>query len=709
MELRPEHNCWRTTRIERGGFLLSGQSYFRAFRKMVIGAERYVYVLAWDLSEKIETVRDADYDDGYPSGLADFVFAVLEDKPELEIYILLWDYSMVYAAEREWLPLTRWRKEGHSRLHFAVDDAISGGASHHQKVIVMDDALALCGGFDLSAWRWDTTEHLAKDPRRVTPKGDPFQPYHEMEIVVSGPAAKDLGELCAIRWERATGERLPRPEQRRGPLPWPEEMEIPFEGEDAAIALTFSRYKEYAPSRHIERLHLDLIAEAEDYLYIENQYLSSHTIVEALAGRLREEAGPEVIIVLTRDTGGWLEEGTMGVLRDRLLEILSEADAHGRFRAYFPFVEDEEGNESQVYVHAKLLIADDRMVEIGSANLSNRSMKVDSEADVVMVKEKPAAFIRDLLHRLLGIHFRMPADEVASHRRETASLGRAIESIRDGRRHRLEPLPSGCNNMFQRKLANTQLLDPDEPISPSYWIRETLRRAEADAGPARSRWRIRLEVGAWLVAGILLAYSVKEAWGGAIDKDSVVAYLEGVRSHPYVILILLAVFFVAGLIAVPINLLLVAGTIVLGPPAAYGCGLVGALASAAAGFGVGHWLGKPLIRLLASERLERLAEKIGDRGPLSVALIRIVPIAPFNVINFVAGFSRLRLSTFMTGSVMGMMPGMLAVVLVTHQVQSVVTRPNWQTWVGLVAVLLLVGGVAARVRRNFNRGKGPLK
>jgi len=709
MDLQPDHNCWRTTRIERGGFLLSGQAYFLAFRKMVIEAERYVYVLAWDLSEKIETVRDADFDDGYPSGVADFVFAVLEDRPELEIYILLWDYSMVYAAEREWLLLTRWRKEGHSRLHFAVDDAISGGASHHQKVIVADDALALCGGFDLSAWRWDTTEHLPKDERRVTPKGDPFQPYHEMEIVVTGPAAKDLGDLCAMRWERATGERLPRLASRHAPPPWPEGVEIEFGDEAAAIALTFSRYKEYAPSRHIERLHLDLIAEAEDYLYIENQYLSSHTIVEALAKRLREEDGPEVIVILTRDTGGWLEEGTMGVLRDRLLEILAEADAHDRFRAYFPYVEDEEGNTSQVYVHAKLLIADDRMVEIGSANLSNRSMKVDSEADMVIVKDQPADFVRDLLHRLLGIHFQMPADEVGSHRERAGSLREAIESIRDGRLHRLEPLPVGCNNVIQRKLANTQLLDPDEPISPSYWIRESLRRAENDAGPARARWRLYLEVGAWLLVGIVLAYAVKEAWGSVIDKESVVGYFEGFRSSPYAILILFAVFFVSGLIAIPINLLLVAGTIVLGPLAAYGCGLVGALTSAAAGFGIGHWLGKPLIRLLASERLERLAEKIGDRGPLSVALIRIVPIAPFNVINFVAGFSRLRLSTFMLGSVLGMMPGMLAVVLVTHQVQSLVARPNWQTWLGFAAVVGVIAAVVVWVRRNFNRGKGPLK
>jgi len=114
-------------------------------------------------------------------------------------------------------------------------------------------------------------------------------------------------------------------------------------------------------------------------------------------------------------------------------------------------------------------------------------------------------------------------------------------------------------------------------------------------------------------------------------------------------------------------------------------------------------------RIRAGDVIQPVAEKIGGRGPLSVALIRIVPIAPFNVINFVAGFSRLRLSTFMLGSVLGMAPGMLAVVLVTHQVQSLVARPNWQTWAGLGAILCLVGGAVIWVRRNFNRGKGPLR
>ncbi|MFP4068922.1 MAG: VTT domain-containing protein [Verrucomicrobiota bacterium] len=707
MELKEGENCWRVSRIERGAFLLSGQAYFRAFRQALIRAERAVYILAWDLSEKIEMVRDEADDDGYPSGLADFIFAILEEKPELQIHILLWDYSMVYLAEREWLPFTRWRQEKHPRLHLELDDALNVGASHHQKVVVVDEALAFFGGFDLSAWRWDAPEHEPDDPRRKNPKNEPYQPYHDIQVLVEGPMVDDLAELCAMRWKRATGDELPRMPEKPGDGSggrWPEGMQVDLENETAALALTFSRYKEYEPSRHIERLHLELIEEAEDYIYIENQYLSSHTIVEALAQRLKEADGPEIILILTRDTGGWIEEGTMGVLRDRLLEILKEADRHDRFGAYYPFVEDEDGHSSQVYVHAKLMIVDDRVIEVGSANLSNRSMKVDSELDLVVVKDAPAGCVTSLLERLLAMHFQVSTETVRERRDGNASLIAAVEGLRDGRLHRLEHLEIGCNNRLQRKIADTQLLDPDEPISPAYWMRELLRDQLEARGPDRFWRRTWVKVAAFVALGLLLAYGLKEAWGDVITKDAVVAYFEGFRNSPYALPILLGVFVLAGLIAVPVNLLLVAGTIVMGPWVAFGCGLAGSLASAALAFAAGHGVGKPLIRLLAKDQLESLARTVGRRGPLSVALIRIVPIAPFVVINLVAGFSGLRFSTFMLGSVMGMVPGMLAVVLLTRQIRSALADPSWRTWLVLGLLVAAVGAAAVYLKKKFRRG-----
>jgi len=693
--LREGDNCWKHSNIERGTFLIGGETYFSAFRKAVINAERWVNILAWDLMEDIDLVRGQDPADGFPVKLADFLFAVADARSDLEIRILLWDYSLVYLAERDWLPFSQWKLDGHPRVIVEQDQAISLGVSHHQKVVVIDGGFAFCGGLDLSAWRWDTLEHKAVDPRRVDPKGEPYQPYHDIHMAVTGQVARDLQELFRLRWQRATGDGLVQAEGDRGREVWPVDLPVDFENVEAGIALTFSRYKDYAPCRQIEQLHLDLIRCAERYIYIENQYLSSHVIVDALIERLQQADGPEVILILTHDTGGWMEEGTLGLLRERLLERLDEADLHNRLGVYYPFVADESGNSSQVYVHAKLSIVDDNTVEIGSANLSNRSMKVDSEVDLVIRQNSVFPAAQKLLRRLLAVHFNTSSEKVHEQLEASASINGAIRVLQKQHLHKLVDFEFDCGGPLRRKLADSQWLDPDEPIDPGYWMRKAVSGVNAQVAPAYS-WRKYLKYALWLVAGLLAAYALKQAWGSVIDKESLDQFFSVLRGSVWLIPSLLSIFFVAGLIAVPINLLLVASTLALGPWVTFLCGFVGSLLSAFAGFGAGHFGGKPILEKLFEQKINDLSQKIGNRGVFSVALIRVVPIAPFVVINLVAGISQLKFRIFATGSVVGMLPGMLGVVLVTYQAKNAVTDPSWQTWALLAGlVIVLIGGAYA--------------
>jgi phosphatidylserine/phosphatidylglycerophosphate/cardiolipin synthase-like enzyme len=93
-----------------------------------------------------------------------------------------------------------------------------------------------------------------------------------------------------------------------------------------AVARTMHAYGDEQAVREVERLYLDSIAAARRTIYIENQYLSSHRIGEALKQRLEEAEGPEVVIVLPQKTGGWLEQHTMDVLRGRILRNLRASD-----------------------------------------------------------------------------------------------------------------------------------------------------------------------------------------------------------------------------------------------------------------------------------------------------------------------------------------------------------------------------------------------
>ena len=106
-----------------------------------------------------------------------------------------------------------------------------------------------------------------------------------------------------------------------------------------------------------------------------------------MAARLAEPDGPEIVLVVPRICSGWLEERTMGVGRARLLHQLRAADQHGHFRVYHPRLPGSGDACPDLNVHAKVMIVDDVLARVGSSNLSNRSMGLDTECDLVLDAE----------------------------------------------------------------------------------------------------------------------------------------------------------------------------------------------------------------------------------------------------------------------------------------------------------------------------------
>src|SRR3546814_14781470 len=96
------------------------------------------------------------------------------------------------------------------QIELCLDKMLPVGASHHQKVVVADDAVAFCGGLDLTIKRWDTPEHLPQHPLRRDPAGQDYQPFHDVQMMVDGEAAAALGDLARRRWKRVTRESLDR-------------------------------------------------------------------------------------------------------------------------------------------------------------------------------------------------------------------------------------------------------------------------------------------------------------------------------------------------------------------------------------------------------------------------------------------------------------------------------------------------------------------
>ena len=170
--------------------------------------------------------------------------------------------------------------------------------------------------------------------------------------------------------------------------------------------------------QEVSAIALQSIAAARRFIYIENQYLTSAAVGAALARRLAEPDGPEVIAVLPREEHGWLEQSSMGVMRARLLRHLRASDHHGRLRLFYPTIPALD-ESACMNVHAKVMIVDDRWARVGSANLSNRSMGLDTECDLVLDAE---------LDPRLGAGDRVaaqPADRRAPRLRPAVGRGRA--------------------------------------------------------------------------------------------------------------------------------------------------------------------------------------------------------------------------------------------------------------------------------------------
>lgn len=700
--LERDRHYWRRCRAQRLRLLVDGADYFAAFHDAVQRARRSVLVLGWDLDSEIRLRRDDDAGDDPPVRLGDFLNRMAARRSGLHIHVLVWDFAMIYALERELLPVYKLQWRTHRRLQFHMDDQHPVGASHHQKIVVIDDRLAFVGGLDLTRGRWDTSEHRPKDPRRID-SGETYPPFHDLQWVVEGEAAAALGELARERWYRATGRRLPEPQSDTADL-WPAGCRPDCEQVAVHIARTEPAYENHPEVREIERQLLAAIDSARRSIYIENQYLSSAAIGDALAERLAESEGPEVVMLLPRASSGWLEQATMDVLRARLLERLRRADRHDRLRVYFPYIPGL--GEDSLMVHGKLLCVDQDYLCIGSANLSNRSMGLDTECNLTLSAEDDPGLRRAIgaiRNRLLAEHLDRDIETVTAAIEREGSLKAAIESLRGAGRS-LEPLDWRVPEALDRTVPDAALIDPEQPMRSELVVRQLLPEGEQPAQRDWPEWGLALGVlGGLLMLAGLWHWTPLGTW---LDSEALTGWIGRFADSPLGLPVALAAFVLASLTAFPITVLIVVNAAVFGPVYGFCYALAGCLLGAAAGYGAGYWLGRGSVRRLAGRRLNRLSRQLTRRGVLAVALVRNLPIAPFTVVNLVAGATRIRLRDYLLGTLLGMTPGLLALTIFAGGLMRVLSNPRPTTIAGVTGAVAAAGALAWGFQRWLRRRRG---
>jgi phospholipase D1/2 len=677
-------NCCALAHSNRIALLVDGEAYFSAFARAAERAVHSILVAAWDFNSSACLRVEPSTGHEPPTRLGDFLNWLVRRRRELKVHVLDWDYPMLYGTDREIPPIYGLGWKPHRRVQVTYDNTHPVGGSHHQKIVVIDDAMAFVGGFDLTARRWDTSDHCAEHLGRVS--GDsPYPPFHDLMMAVDGDAADVLAGIVRARWLAATHEAL-APVSSGGD-PWPPALQPDLTDVRVAVARTLPNGQGRPEVCEVEALYLDMIACARRHIYIENQYFTSHRLGEALAARLSEPDGPEIVLVTRLLSHGWLEEHTMHVLRDRLIRRLREADCRRRFHVYYAHI-DGLKDGTCIDVHSKLMIVDDEIVRVGSANFCNRSMGVDSECDVAIEARgdlRIAATVRNFRNRLLGEHLDVPAPRVDAEVQQRGSLHDAIEALR-GRARTLKPLDD-VPEWSDTVVDIASVADPERPVSLDELVAEL--RPEVPASGA-------LSVGGKLLTLALVLVALAGAWrysplAGLLSVDRVTRWADEFAHSPWAPFVVLLAYTPACLVMFPRPIITLGAVIAFGPWLGFGYALAGIMLSALLTYLAGRQLPRDIVRKLGGVRLNKVMEALGRRGLLAMTALRLVPLAPFAVVNLAAGAIHIKLWHFMLGTLFGMLPGTLVATVFGGELEAALRNPSQ------ISYGLLAGAIGAAV------------
>lgn len=485
--LRPGETCWRREHAPRTALLHDGAAYFAAARQALVAARRSILLIGWSFDPRT-CLRPESADPSGDEALGDLLRRLKLQRPELAIRLLIWDMPWPISANSDMKPPAIRERLGPG-IDYRIDGTLPFGACQHQKILVVDDRIAFCGGSDFEANRWDTPAHRDRDARRRLPSGKAYPPRHDVMLAVDGAAARALAALARERWRAATGEALPaEPESdpAADPVvdglvdPWPEGLAPDFADARVAIARTVPALGSAPAIRENEALFLRAIAGARRSIYLENQYFTAPLVAEALGRRLEEPDGPEIVVVVAERSPNGFDRLTMDGARRGLIARLKARDRFGRFRILAPHT----ASGQPILVHSKVSVFDDTLLRVGSTNLNNRSFGYDTECDLaVAAGDGPEdaglrAAIARVRERLLAHHAGCEARAFAERVAAGGSLRAALDDPGLVPPRRLCPLVASRRGPLARLVEAWHIGDPDGPGDAwRPWRRPGLLRA----------------------------------------------------------------------------------------------------------------------------------------------------------------------------------------------------------------------------------------
>ena len=470
----PGETCWRTAPAPRTAFLIDNHAYYTALHEALNSARHSILILGWAFDPRTRLAPDGFEAPDDPDEIGRILIGLAKTRPELDVRLLIWKSLLGVNGSQDFLRHRAQSSFARTPVKFRLDNSVPFGACHHQKIVVIDNRLAFCGGGDMVTNRWDCSSHLHNDPRRILPEQSHHPARHEVMMMVDGPPAEILGDLFRERWREATGEIMAasvRPDSD----PWPSRVLPNIFDSDVAIARTQPGWKGRTTVDEIRKLTLACIEDAKHTIYLENQYFTSPLIVGALAARLADRDGPEVVLISTGHAPSWFDQLTMDSARNPMIHRLRDADLFGRFCAFWP----RTSYGDAIVVHSKVSIFDDRIARVGSANLNNRSGGYDTECELAVLADNEASRrgIAAFQDRLVSHFLAVSTDALVQARIAHGGLVAAIKAL--NQKDRLAPIITPTSNCLEEFVTSLHLGDPT-CVSDSW----RLRRCHWETRPA---------------------------------------------------------------------------------------------------------------------------------------------------------------------------------------------------------------------------------
>jgi phosphatidylserine/phosphatidylglycerophosphate/cardiolipin synthase-like enzyme/uncharacterized membrane protein YdjX (TVP38/TMEM64 family) len=718
--VRPERNCYRIAQADQIDLLVDAAAYYRALYQCITQAKERLVFLGWQFDSRVSLLRGEEADCAHgPVQFLPLLQKITEERPDLQVYILAWDHSIVFAPEREWFQLYRFQQATSDQIHFVFDNLYPAGGSHHQKIVLVDDVVGFCGGLDICGDRWDTPQHRRRDPLRKNEDGTRYSLFHDVQIAVQGKAVSVLEEIFLDRWAAATGERLlPLSPDHARRFDLPHTMRLSGGPVSISRTLPVGTCGRTTPVQEIAQFYDDAITSAKQLILIENQYFTSRRVFEALYKRISDTSRPgvEVIMILPQAAQNWKEELAIGFEQRRMLQRLEAAARANRapLGIYTPI---KTGTAplppTPIYVHSKVLVIDDRILSIGSANTSNRSLGLDTECNINIEAEEDhrRREVAHVCYTLLGEHLEQPPEAVESLIQQKGGWVAALDAVsgQSGRLHKLndaspetwidQVLPEGIcfdpesplssEDLFEKLFFSPMLSVQEEEVSE-----ESGRKDRQKAPPSDQSKRRTLLKGIPLFLlpfiGILLYFFLEKK---GVDLRSWMTTLDEARASYWTIPLFMIGTVIASVISFPITFFLILGGILFG---AYWGALLNwtaALAGATVSYFLGLYLGRPLFRF-GQKRVPAAANWVKQKGFWAILVLRVIGVFPFTLVNFIAGASKIRLSQYLLATALGMLPGTFLISYFSDSIlQGTVdfkTKSSQLLW-GISLLLLWLG------------------